>query len=117
MELHVVTITLISSRCNYTNNNEELYHVKIFCIYIAMPLTTCATMKQEKLDQSLQQYIGQSVIQLQLQLQLQLNLTQMGYRQAATVQTKNTLTYTILYNMYGFIICMFLLIRPISAQA
>ncbi|WP_436915255.1 hypothetical protein [Acinetobacter gandensis] len=72
-------------------------------------------MKQEKLDQSLQQYIGQSVIQLQLQLQL--NLTQMGYRQAATVQTKNTLTYTILHNMYGFIICMFLLIRPISAQA
>lgn len=66
-----------------------------------------------KIDQSLQQYIGQSVIQLQLQL----NLTQMGYRQAATVQTKNTLTYTILYNMYGFIICMFLLIRPISAQA
>ncbi len=111
MELHVVTITLISSRCNNTNNNEELYHVKIFCIYIALPLTTCATMKQEKLDQSLQQYIGQSVIQQQL------NLTQMGYRQAATAQTKNTLTYTILHNMYGFIICMFLLIRPISAQA
>ncbi len=42
----------------------------------------------------------------------------MGYRQAAaTVQTKNTLTYAILHNMYGFIICMFLLIRPISAQA
>lgn len=77
MELHVVTITLISSRCNNTNNNEELYHVKIFCIYIALPLTTCATMKQEKLDQSLQQYIGQSVIQVQQQL----NLTQMGYRQ------------------------------------
>lgn len=114
MELHVVTITLISSRCNNTNNNEELYHVKIFCIYIALPLTTCATMKQEKLDQSLQQYIGQSVIQVQQQL----NLTQMGYRQAAaTVQTKNTLTYAILHNMYGFIICMFLLIRPISAQA
>lgn len=113
MELHVVTITLISSRCNNTNNNKELYHVKIFCIYIALPLTTCATMKQEKLDQSLQQYIGQSVIQVQQQL----NLTQMGYRQAATVQTKNTLTYTILHNMYGFIICMFLLIRPISAQA
>ncbi len=113
MELHVVTITLISSRCNNTNNNEELYHVKIFCIYIALLLTTCATINQEKLDQSLQYYIRQSVIQVQQQL----NLTQMGYRQAATVQTKNTLTYTILHNMYGFIICMFLLIRPISAQA
>lgn len=64
-----------------------------------------------KIDQSLQYDIRQSVIQVQL------NLTQMGYRQAATVQTKNTLTYTILHNMYGFIICMFLLIRPISAQA
>lgn len=67
-----------------------------------------------KIDQSLQYDIRQSVIQVQQQL----NLTQMGYRQAAaTVQTKNTLTYAILHNMYGFIICMFLLIRPISAQA
>ena len=114
MELHVVTITLISSRCNNTNNNEELYHVKIFCIYIALLLTTCATMNQEKLDQSLQDYIRQSVIQVQQQL----NLTQMGYRQAAApVRTKNTLTYTILHNMHCSIICMFLLIHPISAQA
>lgn len=70
---------------------------KYFAFCTALLLTACATMSQEKLDQSLQQYIGQSATQVQQQL----NLTQMGYRQAAApVQTENALTYTILRNMH-----------------
>ena len=70
---------------------------KYFAFCTALLLTACATMSQEKLDQSLQQYIGQSATQVQQQL----NLTQMDYRQvAAPMQTENALTHTILRNMH-----------------
>lgn len=70
--------------------------IKAMILVIPILSIACATTSQNKLNQSLQHYIGQSADQVQQQL----NLNQFGFKiSAAPIQTQEKLSYTIIRNM------------------
>ncbi|OTG90069.1 hypothetical protein [Acinetobacter sp. ANC 3813] len=70
--------------------------IKAMILVIPILSIACATTSQNKLNQSLQHYIGQSADQVQQQL----NLNQFGFKiSAAPIQTQEKLSHTIIRHM------------------
>ncbi len=72
------------------------FNSKILILIAPILCAACATTSQNKINQSLQHYVGQSPDQVRQQL----NLTQFGYKVSeAPIQTPDKLSYTILRKM------------------